>query len=72
MLKVGDTVKVVGKTRSGYTLKELIQIGTFCTVTEVCDDKCYGITSIDGKHFFYYLENDLEKGELVWIPEKQK
>lgn len=76
MLKVGDTVKVIDKTMCDDTLKELIPIGTICTVTEICNEKdnsiFYGITPKDRKYTFYYLENELEKGELVWVPEKQE
>lgn len=75
MLKVGDTVKVISTTLCGDEMKELIPIGTICTVTEVCMSKntYYGITPKDrnDNYYFYYLESELEKGELVWIPEKK-
>ena len=71
MLKVGDTVKVISKTMCNGEEREFIPIGTICKVTEICEDDSpyYGITPEDG-YPFYYLESELEKGNLVWIPEK--
>lgn len=72
MLKVGDTVKVISKTMCNGEEEEFIPIGTICEVTEICEDDnspYYGITK-DG-YTFYYLESELEKGNLVWIPEKK-
>lgn len=72
MLKVGDTVKVISKTMCNGEEKEFIPIGTICKVTEICKEDhnspYYGITPKDG-YTFYYLESELEKGNLVWIPE---
>ena len=73
MLKVGDTVKVISKTMDNGEEREFIPIGTICEVTEICEDDnitYYGITS-DG-YTFYYLESELEKGNLVWVPEKKE
>lgn len=74
MLKIGDTVKVISKTMCNEKETELIPIGTICTVTEVCNDSYtyYGIMPKDRDYTFYYLESEIEKGELVWIPEKQE
>ena len=74
MLKVNDTVKVIGKTICGIKTSECIPIGTICKVTEVCEDdneKYYGIMPLNNMalHPYYYLESDLEKGELKWIPD---
>lgn len=74
MLNVHDTVKVIGKTIYEDKMTECIPIGTICKVTEVCEDdtrKYYGIVPLNDMAScpFYYLESDLEKGELKWIPE---
>lgn len=75
MLKVGDTVKVISTTLCGDEMKQLIPIDTICTVVEVHKSKkpYYGITPINKNddYCFYYLESELEKGNLVWIPEKE-
>lgn len=74
MLKIGDTVKVLRTTEVEGVQKELIRIGTICTVLEVCRNSdgsyYYGIAdtqfhsrNING----YYLENELEKGHMEWI-----
>lgn len=67
-------VKVISKTISGGRSKELIPIGTICRIKEVCreDDGTpyYGITPIDREDVpFYYLETELEKGRIVWVPD---
>lgn len=75
MLKVGDTVKVISKTMMEGEEREFIPIGTICKVEEVimdCGFYSYGIRP-EGCIYgpFYYLESELEKGNLVWIPEKK-
>lgn len=74
MLNVNDMVKVIGKTICGDETKECIPIGTICKVTEVYEDddeKYYGIVPLNDTTIypFHYLESELEKGELKWIPE---
>lgn len=73
MLKVGDTVKVIGEATTGHNL---IRYGTICTVLTVNKE-------LDGKYYYgigdngfhsksvngYYLENELEKGHLEWVKE---
>ena len=78
MLKVGDTVKVISKTKTYLGMQEFIPIGTICTVIKTCVewDKSlyYGVrpqNDITNRICFYYLESELEKGNLVWIPEKK-
>ena len=79
MLKVGDTVKVIDKTHySDGSKKELISIGTICTVKELDYEEDgtpdYGLLPIDDSRddgtYFYYLENELEKGHLEWIKDE--
>lgn len=78
MLKVGDTVKVIGKTLDGGgEEKELIPIGTICRVVGYYNDNKSGLTvgikpeenSIyDVK--YWYLAKDVEKGHMEWIKDK--
>ena len=74
MLKVGDTVKVISKTRTFLGMQEFIPIGTICTVVKTCVERdgslYYGVKNND--ETFYYLESELEKGNLVWVPEKEE
>lgn len=71
-LKVGDTVKIISKTEAGDgTIKELIPLGTICTVKEVCKESAtnelyYGVTT-DNECPFYYLRDELEAGHLEWV-----
>ena len=73
MIKIGDTVKVIGMTNCGGLEKECIPIGTICTVVNTNVEEngtmifelvpknviiCYG---------FWYLEKDIEKGHLEWV-----
>ena len=74
MWEIGSFVKVMSKTISGGKAKELIPIGTICKIKEVCQEDdgtpYYGITPIDREDVpFYYLEKELEKGQLVWVPD---
>ena len=74
MREVGNYVKVISKTISGGRSKELIPIGTICRIKEVCreddDTPYYGITSINKEDVpFYYPEKELEKGQIVWVPD---
>lgn len=78
MLKVGDTVKVIDKTHySDGSQKEFIPIGTICTVKELDYEEdgtsYYGLLPIgdrDSGVYFYYLENELEKGHVEWIKDE--
>lgn len=74
MREVGNYVKVISKTISGGRSKELIPIGTICKIKEVYQEDdgtpYYGITPIDREDVpFYYLEKELEKGQIVWVPD---
>lgn len=78
MLKVGDTVKVISKTRTFLGMQEFVPIGTICTVVETFVERdgslYYGVrpqNDITNRICFHYLESELEKGNLVWIPEKE-
>lgn len=72
-LKVGDTVKIISKTDAGDgTIKELIPIGTICTVKEVCRNHVsgklyYGVTQDNHDYPYYYLRDELEAGHLEWV-----
>lgn len=78
MLKVGDKVKVISKTTCGsYNGKaeELIAIGSICTVKEVLNNytkNSYKIKPNDAVYSFLYYEDELEKGNLEWIPENKE
>ena len=78
MLCIGDTVKVIAATESRWNPEEkteYIKIGTICKVTSVEYEEngkpYYEIQPIDKRECdsFYYLEEQLEKGELRWIKE---
>lgn len=78
MLCIGDTVKVIAATKSHWNPEEkteYIKIGTICKVTSVEYEEngnpYYEIRPIYeiGCDRFYYLEEELEKGELRWIKE---
>ena len=78
MLKVGDTVKVISDTVSHWDPEEKTQyipIGTICTVTEVENGRdgtpYYGITPLGRDYMFCYLEDELEKGHMEWIKDKE-
>ena len=76
MWNIGDTVKVMSKTECNGIKKELIPIGSICVIVETCREE-------DGSHYYglikgtkipkipddpwYYLEEELERGRLVWI-----
>lgn len=77
MLQIGDTVKVISKTLCNNEMKELITIDTICKVTEIGYEKdgtpYYGICPLNSNNYpYYYLESELEKGKLVWIPDKKE
>lgn len=74
MWKIGDTVKVISKTEVNDELRELLPIGTICKIKEVREEDdgtpYYGITPIDKEDVpFYYLKKELERGQIVWIPD---
>lgn len=78
MLKIGDTVKVIGKTIDGDGVeKELIPIGTVCRVIGYYNDDKNGLTvgiRPEGKPSYYgeywYLECDVEKGHMEWVKDE--
>lgn len=73
MLKIGDTVKVIGKTIGGDgTEKEYFPIGSICFVLSTEIDKkgrlLVEISTIKNDDCgYWYLERDLEKGHVMWI-----
>lgn len=74
MLKIGDLVKVVSKTLCNGEVRELYPLGTIATVAEVYIDdetgEAYYEVRKDGDTCGWcYLENELEKGSLVWVPD---
>lgn len=78
MIKVGDTVKVIGTTIIGEIEKELIKINTICKVVGVENNEKYGLIvgliperelPYKGYEEYWYLEKDVEKGHLEWVKE---
>ena len=72
MIKVGDTVKVIGTTECGGKEKECIKIGTICEVVATENDPKAGlIVGVTPKETrdceYWYLEKDVEKGRLEWV-----
>lgn len=77
MLKVGDTVKVIGTTMVETRETEAITIGTLCKVTDTDTDEKFGqiceITTMFGNPVSYwYAEKDLEKGHIEWVKESEE
>lgn len=77
MLKIGDMVKVIGKTNCGTQDMELIPIGTVCRVSATEYDDRVGkntveIESLDGRYAYWYFECDVEKGHLEWIKDEEE
>lgn len=78
MLKVGDTVKVIGKTldENGEE-KEFIPIGTICSVVGCYNDNKNRLTvgiRPEGKSRYvgeyWYLACDVEKGHMEWVKDE--
>lgn len=78
MIKVGDTVKVIGTTDVGGIEKELIKIGTICRVVTTENTENEGMIvgivpenelPYSGYGEYWYFEKDVEKGHLEWIKE---
>ena len=76
MIKVGDTVKVIGKTVCGIKEAECIKIGTICKVVRhdvlTNGDEVFGIVPerelpYNGWGEIWYLEKDIEKGHMEWV-----
>ncbi|MBR5796324.1 MAG: hypothetical protein IKY26_09290 [Erysipelotrichaceae bacterium] len=76
MIKVGDTVKVIGTTVCGLEEKECIKIGTICKVVGIEVDEKEGLIvgmiperelPYNGYGEYWYLEKDVEKGHMEWI-----
>ena len=76
MLKIGDTVKVIDRFHyEDGTTEEHIPIGTICTVIDTCKeiDGTYSFCvrpKDDHMYFFWYAENELEKGHMEWIKDE--
>lgn len=66
MLSIGDSVKVIKPTMTTVRMREF-KVGTICEVSDVDDNGAYYAIA-DGRCEYYYYE--LEKGSLVWVPEK--
>lgn len=81
MIKVGDTVKVIGMTLCGGIETECIKIGTVCKVVEI-ENRDSGSTFIGivperellyGRcNAYWYLPKDIEKGHMEWIRESEE
>ncbi len=72
MLNVGDTVKVIAKTKgSDGDMREYFPIGSIGKISEVCTEDngntYYGVE--ENGDTFYYFENELEKGHMEWVKE---
>lgn len=78
MLKIGDTVKVIGNTIDGSgEEKELIPIGTICRVMGYYNDDKNGLTvgivPVDSTFYigeYWYCACDVEKGHMEWVKEE--
>lgn len=79
MLKVGDIVKVIGKTVDGSGKeKEYIPIGSICRIINMDNDKKEGllveITSEKEYSYsdygYWYLACDVEKGHMEWVKDE--
>lgn len=76
-IKIGDTVKVIGTTDCGGIEKECIKIETICRVVGVQNDKKGVLVGVipekelpfTGYGEYWYLEKDVQKGHMEWIPE---
>lgn len=76
MIKVDDTVKVIGTTvRSGFE-EECIKIGTICKVVGVENQETGSLLvgiipekelPYKGYGEYWYLEKDIEKGHMEWV-----
>ena len=82
MPNIEDTVKVIAATEDALYCdgrkREYIPIGTVCTVKEVNYDydgsPYYGLLpvhQIDDGRYWYYLENEIEKGHMEWIKDEE-
>ena len=75
MLKVGDTVKVISKTRyNGIEEKaEYIPIGEICKVIAVDHDGDGTAVELAYHGYedsgYWYHESEVEKGHMEWVPE---
>lgn len=78
MLKVGDTVKVNGKTFICGREYEPIPIGTICRVTDMSytNSEEYAVEIVPEKEYpsdrnaWWYLESEVEKGHLEWVKDE--
>ena len=77
MLKIGDMVKVKGKTLCSGIEKECIPIGTVCRVVGTDYNDKEGFTvgiipeiSYSGYGEYWYLACDVEKGHMEWVKDE--
>lgn len=75
-IKVGDTVRVVGKAVCGTGQKEeLIEIGTICEVISVIEEDVELIPKakmcVWNAGFFYPISS-VERGREVWLSDKRR
>lgn len=79
MIKIGDTVKVIGITDCGGFEKECIKIGTICKVVGTVNDEKSGLLvgiiperelPFKGYGEYWYLEKDVEKGRMKWVEDQ--
>lgn len=76
MIKIGDMVKIVDLTGNGVGESvELIPKGTICAVKEITEDNLIEVIPLkflfSWRRGFYYSMNDVEKGHLEWVKEKE-
>lgn len=80
MIKLGDTVKIIGTTVCGGVEKECIPIGTVCRVVGVENRKKEGLIvgvipkkelPYSGYGEYWYLARDVEKGHMEWVKEME-
>lgn len=78
MLKIGDIVKVKGKTMVGDEEQEVFPIGTICRVVEVGNNDKKGVIvgivpetePYKGYGEYLYLACDVEKGHMEWVQDE--
>lgn len=75
-IKVGDTVRVVGKTIGGSgQAEELIEIGTVCEVVSVIEEDVELIPKAKmciWNAGFFYPTSSVEKGREIWLSDNRR
>ena len=81
MIKLGDTIKIIGTTLCGDEEKECIPIGTVCEVVGIENREKEGLIlgvipqkelPYSGYGEYWYLARDIEKGRMEWVKETEE